>query len=441
MEAIKSKLSSLNIDFVGKRRYFAVLSGILVLVSWVLFFTVGPQWGIDFTGGTELQFRFDRCEEGLVKDDGTCEKAETPVSIGEIRDALVNLELGEDALKTVGDPKDQEYVISIQDPTFGSGELQEEVRKQLGITFGEDWLVDEEVQAEVGVRMVLTYDGDLKTPKEIEEALSEINGVTAEESKEVNQVVVKLPGLGQIIQAQLTNELPGKSFEVIRADAVGPKVGGDLTRQGFLSIGITLILVLIYVAFRFDIGFSPGAVLALAHDVSLTIGVFIIVGLEINLAIIGALLTIVGYSLNDTIVIYDRIRENGDRYARTDLPDLINVSINETMARTIATSVTTFLAICAFLFMGGATIQAFAFAMLLGIVFGTYSTVYVASPMILVMQDVKPWLMKLIVIPGLAGDGDEPTGDDEDGSPAYSKMTQSEQRRRERAKARTQGKP
>ncbi len=217
----------------------------------------------------------------------------------------------------------------------------------------------------------------------------------------------------------------GAKFVVLSTDSVGPKVGNDLRTQGFVAIMITLALVLVYIAFRFDIGFAPGAVLALLHDVSLTAGVFVLVGLEINLAIVGALLTIVGYSLNDTIVIYDRIRENQERYSRKDMPSLINVSINETMARTLATSVTTFLAVLPFLIFGGEFVQgffpdipsagsviwSFAFAMLLGILFGTYSTIYVASPTILVMQDVKPWLATLIPDFARPQDGDDDGGE------------------------------
>ncbi|MFK7929867.1 MAG: protein translocase subunit SecF, partial [Myxococcota bacterium] len=231
-----------------------------------------------------------------------------------------------------------------------------------------------------------------------------------------------------------------RTFEVLSIDAVGPKVGGDLRTQGMLAILATLALVLLYVGFRFDIAFAPGAILALVHGVSITVGIFVILQREINLPMIGALLTIVGYSLNDTIVIYDRIRENQERYRRKDMADLINVSINETMARTLATSVTTFLAIVPFIIFGGEFLQgffpglpsagdviwAFAFAMLLGIVFGTYSTVYVASPTILVMEDVKPWLMKLLPNIGVAGD------DDSDGDDDPAALTASEQRRRER---------
>ena len=157
-----------------------------------------------------------------------------------------------------------------------------------------------------------------------------------------------------------------------------------------------LVLVLAYIAFRFDLAFAPGAVLALFHDVAITIGIFVIFHREVNLPIIGALLTIIGYSLNDTIVIYDRIRENMERYRRTDLQNLINKSVNETLNRTVNTSLTTFLAIVFFLLWGGPVIQTFAMAMLIGVVVGTYSTVYVASPMILVMQDLKPRIAKIM---------------------------------------------
>ncbi|MCA9294832.1 MAG: protein translocase subunit SecF, partial [Phycisphaerales bacterium] len=199
------------------------------------------------------------------------------------------------------------------------------------------------------------------------------------------------PGLAQQITENLQGALGNREFEVLSIDAVGPKVGSELKRQGVTSVAATLGLVLLYVAFRFDVAFAPGAIIALFHDVSVTIGIFTLLQLEFNLPMIGALLTIVGYSLNDTIVIYDRIRENQDRYRREETIKLINVSINETLSRTLATSGTTLMAIVAFLVLGGPIIQNFAFAMFLGIIFGTYSTIYVASPMILVMEDMKPY--------------------------------------------------
>jgi preprotein translocase subunit SecF len=197
------------------------------------------------------------------------------------------------------------------------------------------------------------------------------------------------------------------SFEILQTDSVGPKVGAELRQQGLISILATLGLILAYVSLRFNLSFAPGAVLALLHDVLIVIGLFILLGkaapylpfaipsLEFNLPMVGALLTIIGYSLNDTIVIYDRIRENMARYRKTDLESLINTSINETLRRTINTSITTLGAMSAFLFFGGSVIQTFALAISLGVIVGTYSTIYVASPTILFMQEIQPTLIRI----------------------------------------------
>ena len=164
---------------------------------------------------------------------------------------------------------------------------------------------------------------------------------------------------------------------------------------------------MVYVSLRFSLNFAPGAVLALLHDVLVVVGIFIVLGkvgpylpfpipsLEFNLPMVGALLTIIGYSLNDTIVIYDRIRENMARYRKKDMESLINTSINETLQRTINTSLTTLGAMMAFLFFGGSVIQTFALAIILGVIVGTYSTIYVASPTILFMQDLQPMLVRI----------------------------------------------
>jgi len=201
---------------------------------------------------------------------------------------------------------------------------------------------------------------------------------------------------------------------VLQVDSVGPKVGAELRQQGMIAILATLALILVYVALRFNLSFAPGAVLALFHDVSIVVGVFVTLDMlgityEFNLPMIGALLTIIGYSLNDTIVIYDRLRENMTRYRRNDLETMINVSINETLGRTLATSVTTLAGMTAFLVLGGAVIQTFALAIFLGVIVGTYSTIFVASPTILLMQDVQPWLSQLFTPAGENTDStDEP---------------------------------
>ena len=452
MDWLKNKLDALTIDFVKPRWIFASISGVAVIASWILFFVYpGPQWGIDFEGGTEIHVQFN-VEQDPITDEIKPVAEPQPISVDQIREVLAELKVGDDAVQSIGPDQNQEYQIRIKDTTSGSEEGQQEVMELLRAYYGADSVGEPRVEAEVGTRMTIPFVGLEKAPtlEEVSTVLESMEGVRVGESRERGEVTVTLPGVADVITAEMAKALDAE-FVVLASDSVGPKVGGDLATQGFVAIVITLGLVLVYIAFRFDIGFAPGAVLALLHDVSLTAGVFVLIGLEINLAIVGALLTIVGYSLNDTIVIYDRIRENQDRYRRKDMPELINVSINETMARTLATSVTTFLAILPFLIFGGETLQsffpslpsagdviwAFAFAMLLGIVFGTYSTIYVASPTILVMQDVKPWLSKFI--PDFARASVPGEGEENDPA-ALAALTASERRRRERAeKARGSG--
>jgi len=449
MDWLKNKLDALSIDFVRPRWIFAALSAVAVLASWILFFGYpGPQWGIDFQGGTEIHLKFNAEYTDDTKQEWQPVEGE-PVVVDDIRAALEELELGDDVVQSVGPAENQEYQIRIKDTTKGSDELQARVMELLKGKYGADAVGEPRTEAEVGARMTVPFtSGESPSLEELQEVLGVMEDVTVAESKERGEISVRLPGVADNITRKLAESMEAP-FVTLATDSVGPKVGSDLATQGLVAILITLGLVLVYIAFRFDIAFAPGAVLALLHDVSLTAGVFVIIGLEINLAIVGALLTIVGYSLNDTIVIYDRIRENQDRYRRKDMPELINVSINETLARTLATSVTTFLAILPFLLFGGETlpalmgmpsagdvIWAFAFAMLLGILFGTYSTVYVASPTILVMQDVKPWLARLI--PDFARSDDEEQGEVDPA--ALAAMSASEKRRRERAeKARGSG--
>ena len=179
-----------------------------------------------------------------------------------------------------------------------------------------------------------------------------------------------------------------KNFDGItyRATSViSPKVSGELVNAGIFAVVGALVSMLIYIWFRFEWQFSVGAVVALAHDVILTIGMFSISRLEFNLSIIAAILTIVGYSMNDTVVVYDRIRENLRRYKRMPLLDVLNQSINETLSRTTITSFTTLLALFALFFMGGEVLRGFSFAMIWGVVVGTYSSIFVAAPILLIL--------------------------------------------------------
>jgi preprotein translocase subunit SecF len=180
--------------------------------------------------------------------------------------------------------------------------------------------------------------------------------------------------------------LIGEDVSYRRTEFVGPKVSEELLQAGVLAISLSLVAVLIYIWFRFEWQYGVGAIVALIHDVLLTIGLFAVTGLEVNLTTVAAVLTIVGYSLNDTVVIFDRVRENLRRYRSMAIIDLLDVSINETLARTLMTSLTTLLALLSLYFFGGEVIKGFTFALIWGVLVGTYSTVYIATPILLYLN-------------------------------------------------------
>jgi preprotein translocase SecF subunit len=206
------------------------------------------------------------------------------------------------------------------------------------------------------------------------EVLIRIERQPGDSTAQLKAVDVVKRALGQEISEDLSYR---------RVEFVGPKVSAELVEAGAKAMLLAVCAMLIYIWFRFEWQFSIGAVLALVHDVILTIGVFSLMGLEFNLSIVAAILTIIGYSMNDTVVIYDRIRENLRRYRTMGLSDLLDLSVNETLARTAMTSVTTLLALLTLFFFGGEVIHGFTFAMMWGVVVGTYSSVYVAGPLLL----------------------------------------------------------
>ena len=167
-----------------------------------------------------------------------------------------------------------------------------------------------------------------------------------------------------------------------RVENVGPKVSSELLQSGIIAISLSLAAMLFYIWIRFEWQFSIGSIIALFHDVVITLGIFSVLSLEINLSIIAAVLTIVGYSMNDTVVIYDRIRENLNKYNRLNISEIANLSINDTLARTIITSATTLLALLSIFILGGEILRGFSFAMILGVIIGTYSSIFVASPIL-----------------------------------------------------------
>lgn len=190
---------------------------------------------------------------------------------------------------------------------------------------------------------------------------------------------------GTIVQA-LNEANPGNTADVRRQELVGPKVGQELRTKATNAIIIALVLILAYISLRFEFKFAVGAVVALIHDVAITLGMFSLTGREISLPVIAAFLTIVGYSLNDTIVIYDRIRENRRKLYGKSFVDIVNTSINDSLSRTLVTSLTTLLVVICIFFLGGEVIRDFSFALLVGVIVGTYSSIYVASPLVVEWQ-------------------------------------------------------
>ena len=195
------------------------------------------------------------------------------------------------------------------------------------------------------------------------------------------------------IKKNLTKSI-GSSFSFRRVENVGPKVSSELLKSGIIAIALSLAAMLFYIWIRFEWQFSLGAILALFHDVIITLGFFSLSGLEINLSIVAAILTIVGYSMNDTVVIYDRVRENLRKFSDIKIFELTNISINETLSRTIITSVTTLLALISIYVFGGEILKGFSLAMIMGVLFGTYSSIYIANPVLVKLKVSQKTILK-----------------------------------------------
>jgi preprotein translocase subunit SecF len=195
------------------------------------------------------------------------------------------------------------------------------------------------------------------------------------------------------IKKELTASI-GNSFNFRRVENVGPKVSAELLKSGVIAIALSLAAMLFYIWIRFEWQFSLGAILALFHDVIITLGLFSLFKLEINLSIVAAVLTIVGYSMNDTVVIYDRVRENLKKFSDIKIYELTNISINETFSRTIITSVTTLLALVSIYLFGGEILKGFSLAMIMGVLFGTYSSIYIANPILVKLRVSQKTILK-----------------------------------------------
>ncbi|MDA7949008.1 MAG: protein translocase subunit SecF [Hyphomicrobiaceae bacterium] len=238
-------------------------------------------------------------------------------------------------------------------------------------------------------------------PVDIREMRAQMNGlglgeVQIQEFGAPDDVLIRIGAqkggeANQQIAIKKVKETLGDTVDYRRVEVVGPTVSGELIQSGTIAVLVAIFAVLVYIWFRFEWQFSIGAVAALVHDVVLTIGLFCLLQLEFNLSIIAAILTIVGYSLNDTVVVYDRVRENLRKYKKMPLDQLLDVSINDTLSRTILTSVTTLIALGSLYIFGGEVIRGFTFAMIWGVVVGTYSSIFVAAPLLLWLGVKREW--------------------------------------------------
>ncbi len=226
-----------------------------------------------------------------------------------------------------------------------------------------------------------------------------IEGLSVQEfgEKEANEYLItmkkttgELEGLSENVKIALKNRFGRESLEVRRVEMVGPKVGKDLRKKGMLAVAFSILGMLIYIWWRFELRFGVGAILCLIHDVAITLGALSLTNKSVDLPIIAALLTVVGYSVNDTIIISDRIRENLKKMSRGRLRDIVNKSINQTLSRTCITAGTTLMVVIALFFLGGEVIHDFAFTLLVGICIGTYSSIFVASPLLIVWERLFP---------------------------------------------------
>ncbi len=283
-----------GIDFVGKRRFFLILSTVLNALALLLVLTWGLNFGVDFAGGTDVRVRFAQ-----------------PTTAGDVRTALADVDLPD---------------LIVQD--FGAQ----------------------------GTEFLLRFDPTDATA---------------------------MNAIGATIQQTLAKAQGDGSVQLLSVESVGPKVGKQLRERGLLAVVCTTIFMGIYIAFRFDLAFGLGAVIALLHDVLLTTGALVVSQTIFDLTTLAAMLTIIGFSVNDTIIVSDRVRENLRKMRRSNLADVINLSINETLSRTILTNGTAILVTLALYLVGGVGLEGFAFTLLVGFIAGTYSSIFIAAPVVL----------------------------------------------------------
>jgi preprotein translocase subunit SecF len=367
-----------NLDWMGKAKYFYALSGILLLAGWAsILFGPGIRYGIDFKGGTNVDVRFAQ-----------------PPNVDKIRSGLAANGIGNTEIQTISDianPNSNEVEIFVEGKGQDDAALQaskEKVLSALRATFGVSG-TDFNSATPTSLTAVLTEKDPLFLTVNAGDRYQQLaKNLLDYRDKNSNGVLTnfddlsKASGVTAPVLAAVKSSYVLDPFVIRGGATVGPKVGAELRQQAILVTLYALGGMLVYIAFRFEWVYGAAAVLAVFHDVLITLGFFSLLHFEISLTVIAALLTLVGYSMNDTIVIFDRIRENNRLLRKESFADVVNKSINQTLSRTILTSGLTFLTVLVLFLMGGQVLRAFSFALVVGIVVGTYSSFGIAAPLV-----------------------------------------------------------
>jgi len=394
-------LGDTNIDFMKYRKFWIIISFILIAVFFFSVFTIRFNLGIDFAGGTQMTLRFR-----IPRD---AQNHPVLVQVDQLRSLLATAGLGDAEIQRFGDEGANEVIVKTAVAKGTEEGSRERVVSALNRRFNQAQggkLDLNQAGADALVQLLSAADPDHvgKAPAATPLAgAAEPGGPAAHYAAVVDalikqrrkdglfddwKAVAAAPGLSPAALAVVQDHAFLGDYAVLGVENVGPQIGKELQFKAFLAVAASLIGMLLYIGFRFELRFGIGAVMASIHDVLVTLGLFILMRFEFNLTTIAAFLTLIGYSTNDTVVIFDRVRENMRKNRRKPLIEVMNESINQTLSRTIMTGGLTMLTVAALLALGGDVLRGFAFVMTIGIIVGTYSSVYVASPFALLWEQL-----------------------------------------------------